>query len=397
MALISIQLKSGYLTGLVDQKIPQEYELAGEIGRRFQLIGRMTYGAYLAKASETAPTMSSTGRRLRIGSAAAPMTKKPSDATHFFKVSWPEDDRRLEGEIIKEVRKRIRGLDEKHWSSVEKHIPLVKATARVPGTSTAIIRIILGLPTAGSRSQYWMISKKLSGLSPILSDFNEFKRMYWEIIRCMSFPMPAHPSLIFSLGHRFLWNMGISHGDISFNNLMYNPETRHGILNDFDLASVMEPSTQIPQTIGHRRTGTLVFMASDLLKDDESIGGGVARRYYHELESFVWVLLWAGLSERNYRHKHILQWVDLTPTAVYEKKTTWIVDFRSKLAEMKTSESPYYDVLHSSLKELALSAAVFSPENDEVRDVEFFTALTKAWTKQGEEWMGEVSFSMPQE
>ena len=195
MALISIQLKSEYLAGMIDQEIPQEYQLAGEIARRFQLIGRMTCGAYLGKASATASTTSSRGRTMRTISAAIPMPKKPSDATHFFKVSWPEDDRRLEGEIIEEVRKRIRGLDEKHRSSVENHIPLVTSTSHVSGTSTAIIRIILGLPTAGSRSQYWMISKKLSSLSPVLSDFNEFKRMYWEIIRCMSFSMSVYASL----------------------------------------------------------------------------------------------------------------------------------------------------------------------------------------------------------
>ena len=368
-------------------------KLAGEVGRRFQLVGQMTYGAYLKKASATAPTISSSGRGLRAGSAAIPKPNESSDATHFFKVSWPEDDRVLEGEIIEEVRK----LDQQHQSSVENHIPLVIDTARVSGTSTAIIRIILGLPIEGSRSQYWMISKKLSGLLPILSDFNEFKRMYWEIIRCMSFLMPVHASFIFSSGHRLLWAMGISHGDISFNNLMYNPETKHGILNDFDLASVMEPGTKTPPITGHRRTGTLVFMALELLKD-EGINGSVARRYYHELESFVWVLLWAGLREREYHRRDIFQWVDLTPMVIYAYKAAWIVDFRSRLEAMKTLASPYYAVLFSSLNKLG-SLALSPPENYEARESTLVTGFTEAWMNDSEreEWMGNVSFSMPRE
>jgi len=375
---------------MVDQKLLQEYELAGEMRRRFQLIGRMTYGAYLCKASATAPTISSSGRTLRTGSAATPMAKKSSDATHFFKVSWPEDDRRPEGEIIKEVHKRIQEHNKKHRSSVENHIPLVIDMARVPGTSTAIIRSLLGLPTLGSRSQYCMISKKPLSLSDILSNFDEFKRMFWEIIRCMSFPMPVYASSISSSGHRLLWAMGISHGDISFNNLMYNPETSHGIINDFDLASVMEPGTNIPQKIGHRRTGTLVFMAMEMLKD-ENIGGCVARRYHHELESFVWVLLWAGLSERDYRHKHILQWVDLTPMEVYKWKATWLVDLGYKLKEMKESESPYYALLQPCLRSWAL-LAVSPPDKEEDRGSELLEAFRAAWTKENEEWMTEFSF-----
>ncbi|KAF8068922.1 hypothetical protein FPV67DRAFT_1668972 [Lyophyllum atratum] len=45
--------------------------------------------------------------------------------------------------------------------------------------------------------------------------------------------------------HRVLWVNGIRHGDISLDNLMVNPRTQMGVLNDFDLAVLG----------GHRESG----------------------------------------------------------------------------------------------------------------------------------------------
>ena len=48
------------------------------------------------------------------------------------------------------------------------------------------------------------------------------------------------PSLTSSAGHYRLWMNGIHHGDISFNNLMYDTLATNGpvgTLNDFDLTT----------------------------------------------------------------------------------------------------------------------------------------------------------------
>ncbi|KAK7687799.1 hypothetical protein QCA50_009018 [Cerrena zonata] len=37
--------------------------------------------------------------------------------------------------------------------------------------------------------------------------------------------------------HALLWDLGIQHGDISDTNLMMDPDSDKGILNDFDLAT----------------------------------------------------------------------------------------------------------------------------------------------------------------
>lgn len=94
--------------------------------------------------------------------------KTTDDATHFFKVACPEDSRRKEGEIIEHIRTNIASLGS-HRKSVLDHIPEVVETSHLRDTSTAIIRTLLGLPTKGSRSQYQMVSKKLSSLTPLLS------------------------------------------------------------------------------------------------------------------------------------------------------------------------------------------------------------------------------------
>ena len=66
-----------------------------------------------------------------------------------------------------------------------------------------------------------------------------------------------------------------------------------GVLNDFDLSTVMEVDALTPRRTGYERTGTKPFMALDLLTESGR-SGVFPRLYRHELESFSWVLLWAG-------------------------------------------------------------------------------------------------------
>ena len=95
-------------------------------------------------------------------------------------------------------------------------------------------------------------------------------------------------NVIAVLGHRHLWVDGVEHNDISVKNLMYDKFNEdHGILNDYDLAH-LEGN---PRPSGTERTGTMPFMALDLLTKN-TWDGMVERRYRHDCESFAWVLLW---------------------------------------------------------------------------------------------------------
>lgn len=61
-----------------------------------------------------------------------------------------------------------------------------------------------------------------------------------------------------------------------------------GVLNDYDMAIVMEPGSRNPESDGRERCGTTPFMALDLLNYRD---GKLTRWYRHDLESFAWCLL----------------------------------------------------------------------------------------------------------
>jgi serine/threonine protein kinase len=87
-------------------------------------------------------------------------------------------------------------------------------------------------------------------------------------------------------GHYDLWRAGIHHGDISIQNLMVTREGKMGVLNDFDLVRCAKLQ---PISRNHDRTGTIPFMALDLLTDKYWCGH-LEREYRHDHESFLWVL-----------------------------------------------------------------------------------------------------------
>jgi hypothetical protein len=89
------------------------------------------------------------------------------------------------------------------------------------------------------------------------------------------------------LGHYHLWVGGVQHNDISVENLMYDKANSHGILNDYDLAHLNGRT----RPTGAERTGTMPFMALDLLTE-KAWNGHVERLYRHDCESFAWVLFW---------------------------------------------------------------------------------------------------------
>ncbi|KIK33251.1 hypothetical protein CY34DRAFT_29547, partial [Suillus luteus UH-Slu-Lm8-n1] len=63
-----------------------------------------------------------------------------------------------------------------------------------------------------------------------------------------------------------------------------------GVLNDYDLSSLATESG--PR--GYERTGTVPFMAVDLLTK-RGQRGEVKHLYRHDLESFIWCFAWISL------------------------------------------------------------------------------------------------------
>jgi hypothetical protein len=139
---------------------------------------------------------------------------------------------------------------------------------------------------------------------------NNFGKPFGSVLHvCVSY-FVFEASLTSPPGHHRLWVNGIHHGDISLNNLMYDTSETNdpvGIVNDFDLATWVDHSA----TNGDR-TGTIPFMAIDLL--DGGLDDRIPRLYRHDMESFVWVLAYITVADKEYKDHTInitpLRWVN---------------------------------------------------------------------------------------
>ncbi|KAK7680253.1 hypothetical protein QCA50_016762 [Cerrena zonata] len=155
----------------------------------------------------------------------------------------------------------------------------------------------------------------------------------------------AQPFLETVQCHALLWSLGILHGDISHTNLMVDPHIKKGILNDFDLATVAHNDTvdALPLN-GNDRTGTMVFMALDLL-DEKALQGKTPRLYRHDLESFCWVLLWicycydGGKVTLRYPFK---DWTEVTPQYCQSDRFAVINNLKQAGAEPSKSYAAKY-------------------------------------------------------
>jgi hypothetical protein len=174
-----------------------------------------------------------------------------------------------------------------------KNLPQVFYAHRYHSYGTSQIRRELGMKeteaSTGERVLVILVEKRLDGrlgglsheqrLKGLLDCFNgEFKNV---------FPLRStNTNGLSPQVHAKVWDGGIHHRDISDGNLMYwmdSDNQVHGVLNDWDLASLGEADRQV----GRERTGTIPFMAVDLL-----LVGNVLHLYRHDVESFVWVVLY---------------------------------------------------------------------------------------------------------
>ncbi|KAG1883292.1 hypothetical protein F4604DRAFT_1920496 [Suillus subluteus] len=232
------------------------------------------------------------------------------------KIFWGEASRTSEPEILDKVEEIA-----KVHPTVQGHIPklLWHHTFTNP---TSAIREALGVPepTKGSRVLYILVFPKLHPITEL--DQRELFDVWRQCILC----------------HLTLWKEGVYHRDVSPGNLMWywKDGKRIGVLNDYDLSSLA--NVQGPQ--GNERTGTVPFMARELLTE-EGQRGKVKHLYRHDLESFIWVFAWIRL---RYRAGVLLprqlrpfdEWATLGAIACGEKKLVF-------LNNMKASAPPEID------------------------------------------------------
>ncbi|RDB21959.1 hypothetical protein Hypma_010828 [Hypsizygus marmoreus] len=229
-----------------------------------------------------------------------------------LKSYWAEDIQADEAAVIKFVD----GLDNEY---VAGHIPDLIASFDLP-YSTATIRKELRLPVnshKGLRQPRVLRLLLFKCLCPItkrpalgsqsnLTEPDVFMCQWVECYRC----------------HRALWLAGVEHGDVSLANLMYNPDTHQGVLNDFDF-SVFRQSSQGVHVAPH---GTAAFMPLDLLCDEYSCGT-IQRLYRHDLESFIWVLVWMTFSTNEAFSAVFAKWDTYDYTDCKKEKLVFLYDF----------------------------------------------------------------------
>ncbi len=139
-------------------------------------------------------------------------------------------------------------------------------------------------------------------------------------------------SIILGL-HDLRYKARILHRDISCKNIMY--EIRDGrlyfILIDFDMATVVtstgEPSAQVS---AKHRTGTLPFMAFELLRDTTNDVARVKHRLRHDLESLLYFSCWSNISMPVVEDKAL-------KSTLLKYLRTWEADTLESVASVKLS------------------------------------------------------------
>lgn len=147
--------------------------------------------------------------------------------------------------------------------------------------------------------------------------------------------------------------------------MMYyeDDDEKLGVLNDYDLAAVMEPGARFPDQSGWEKTGTIPFMAIDLLGYPN---GELKRFYRYELESSAWCLTYHMLRIRPSR------WLSHDFEVVAYAKGSCYMSVSS--TSFKSEWNPYVKVLRLWLKDLLHLQISRADEvlNGEGKDEEMF-------------------------
>ncbi|THU88896.1 hypothetical protein K435DRAFT_761496 [Dendrothele bispora CBS 962.96] len=141
-----------------------------------------------------------------------------------------------------------------------------------------------------------LVTRKYQHLSDVKT-LEEFKSVFIDLVE-------AH--------HRAYTKGHILHRDLSLNNLMFGRDKdgkARGILNDWDLSSAVDEDGKVKPSDTKHPIGTLPFMAIPLLLQDDE-----PHLYRHDLESFLYILLWAGLhyhlngKQLSIPHREVKNW-----------------------------------------------------------------------------------------
>ncbi|CAL1713359.1 unnamed protein product [Somion occarium] len=270
---------------------------------RLSLLGRGTR-VFNVKSQSTCPDPDHKEKTLKL-----------ADENLVMKVYWPDKSRTSESDIVSTARSIV----SEHQPDLLDNLPVIYHSYDYEGTDTSKIRVSLGLPIktvkkiVTGRILRVLLMERLESMMTLQPQL--FMSSWLQVVKC----------------HYFVWECGVEHSDISEGNVMYRTKKKgniiYGVLNDWDLATLRNKTDHG----GLERTGTIPFMALDLLTE-KYWKGKIKRLYRHDLESLVWLLPWVSLNYTSdgYRlNGQVKYWITGNYMACRKEKN----DFLNSLSE----------------------------------------------------------------
>ncbi|KAG7447144.1 uncharacterized protein BT62DRAFT_844081, partial [Guyanagaster necrorhizus] len=201
------------------------------------------------------------------------------------KVSWPATSRKSETEFVITAREKARSMPEgKRPDWALDHLPdiLLSQDFNHGADSTQANLVAFFAKAMFAEAEKFEYEKRICRITvqerlyPLeeLRTVQEYAQVFFDILQI----------------HKWLYDHpGILHRDISPGNIMWRRTVDghlRGVLNDFDLSAYRHetgPSSR-------QRTGTLPYMAFELLINDEN-GHPPKHLYRHDVESIFYVIL----------------------------------------------------------------------------------------------------------
>ncbi|KAK0200837.1 hypothetical protein DFS33DRAFT_1507565 [Desarmillaria ectypa] len=201
----------------------------------------------------------------------------------IVKISWPDINRISEAEFVMKAREKARTMTEgKKPDWALDHLPDILLSQDfdydAETTQANLVGFFAKAVFADEKIEYEgrvcriAVQERLYPLDELQTP-EEYAQVFFDILQI----------------HKWLYDHpGIIHRDISTGNIMWRRTVDNhlrGVLNDFDLSSFRDDTTSLVQ-----RTGTLPYMAYELLVDNEN-GYPPKHLYRHDVESIFYVTL----------------------------------------------------------------------------------------------------------
>lgn len=227
-----------------------------------------------------------------------------------------------------------------------------------------------------------------------VQNLDEFKSVFLDVVKGQSLSSEAlttNTDISFLAHYVVYTRAGILHRDLSVNNIMFtrDPVTNRaiGVLNDWDLAIPVNRSEyNVEKPTSQHRTGTATFMSLELLQDSNRT---IPHLYRHDLESFMWILIWCSFNflfngmemPHTQRDEAIRDWVDIKWSSISKAKQQFLAYYHNALKNttkpmqplVKKILGPISQSMNRAFSERALSQEEYEgPSFLKVTTTDFF-------------------------